>query len=112
MPKLLYKGTFVAHAASPPGHPTTTETTEGPRSGAVAIARRIHAGYLAGTFPEERVCEIMTWIFAGWKPAEAEAFDERVLVKVGLDARLHAEALEVVAWARANNVTTTSSASA
>lgn len=74
--------------------------------GAVAVARRIHAGYLAGTFPEERVCEIMTWIFAGWTPAEAQAFAERVLVKVGLDARLHAETLDVVAWARSQNVTT------
>ncbi len=74
--------------------------------GAVAVARRIHAGYLAGTFPEERVCEIMTWIFAGWSPAEAEAFAERVLVKVGLDARLHAETIEVVAWARAKGVAT------
>lgn len=74
--------------------------------GAVAVARRIHAGYLAGTFPEERVCEIMTWIFAGWMPAEADAFADRVLVKVGLEARLHAETLEIVAWARARNVTT------
>jgi phosphatidylglycerophosphatase C len=77
--------------------------TEG---GAVAVARRIHAGYLAGTFPEERVCEIMAWIFAGWSPDDADAFAERVLVKVGLDARLHAETLAVVAWARAKNVTT------
>ncbi len=74
--------------------------------GAVAIARRIHASYLAGTFPEERVCEIMTWIFAGWRSAEADAFADRVLVRVGLDARLHAETLEVVAWARARNVAT------
>jgi phosphatidylglycerophosphatase C len=74
--------------------------------GAVAVARRIHAGYLAGTFPEERVCEIMTWIFAGWLPEEADAFADRVLVKVGLDTRLHAETLEIVAWARAKKVAT------
>jgi phosphatidylglycerophosphatase C len=74
--------------------------------GAVAVARRIYASYLAGTFPEERVCEIMAWSFAGWLPADADAFAERVLVKVGLDARLHAETLEVVEWARAKNVTT------
>lgn len=74
--------------------------------GAVAVARRIHAGYLAGTFPEERVCEIMTWIVAGWLPDEADAFAERVLVKVGLDARLHGETQAVVAWARAKNVAT------
>jgi phosphatidylglycerophosphatase C len=74
--------------------------------GAVAVARRIHAGYLAGTFPEERVCEIMTWAFAGWRHDEAEAFAEKVLVKVGLDGRLHTEALRVVAWAREHGVTT------
>jgi phosphatidylglycerophosphatase C len=74
--------------------------------GAVAVGRRIHAAYHAGTFPEERVCEIMTWIFAGWTPDEADAFADRVLVKVGLEGRLHAETLEIVAWARAKNVTT------
>ncbi len=74
--------------------------------GAVAVARRIHAAYRAGTFPEERVCEIMTWIFAGWRPDEADAFADRVLVKVGLEGRLHAETMEIVACARARNVTT------
>ena len=74
--------------------------------GAVAIARRIHAGYLAGTFPEERVCEIMTWAFAGWPHEEAEAFAEKVLVKVGLLGRLHGEAMRVVAWAREHGVAT------
>jgi HAD superfamily phosphoserine phosphatase-like hydrolase len=72
--------------------------------GAVAVARRIHAGYLAGTFPEERVCEIMTWAFAGWTPHEADAFADRVLARVGLDARLHAEATQVASWARDHDV--------
>lgn len=67
--------------------------------GGVAIARRIHARYLEGTFPEERVCEIMAWAFAGWTPSEADAFADRVLTKVGLEGRLHAEALDVVRWA-------------
>lgn len=74
--------------------------------GAVAVARRIHAGYLAGTFPEERVCEIMTWAFAGWRHDEADAFAEKVLVKVGLEGRLHTEAIRVVAWAREHGVAT------
>jgi len=74
--------------------------------GAVAIARRIHAAYLAGTFPEERVCEIMTWAFAGWQPDALDAFADRVITKVGLHARLHDEALRVVAWARERGVTT------
>ncbi|MDB4935142.1 MAG: Hydrolase, haloacid dehalogenase-like family [Labilithrix sp.] len=74
--------------------------------GAVAVARRIYAGYLAGTFPEERVCEIMTWAFAGWAHGDADAFAERVLVKVALDTRLHTEATRVVAWARERRIPT------
>ena len=74
--------------------------------GAVAVARRIHAGYLAGTFPEERVCEIMTWIFAGWSFPEADAFADRVLTKVGLEGRLHGEATQVTNWARDRGVVT------
>ena len=30
------------------------------------VARRIYDAYLGGRFPEERVCELMTWCFAGW----------------------------------------------
>jgi HAD superfamily phosphoserine phosphatase-like hydrolase len=74
--------------------------------GGVAVARRIHAGYLAGTFPEERVCEIMAWAFAGWTHVQADAFAERVLVEVALDTRLHHEATRVVTWAREHSVAT------
>lgn len=93
----------VAHAALAREAEAEKLETSG---GAVAIARRIHAGYLAGTFPEERVCEIMTWAFAGWPHEEAEAFAEKVLVKVGLEGRLHDEATRVVAWAREHGVAT------
>lgn len=75
--------------------------------GAVAIGRRIHAAYLAGTFPEERVCEIMAWACAGWKRAEIDTFAERLLgQKLGLDGRLHGEAIDVVTWARDRGVAT------
>lgn len=78
----------------------------GTGGGASAVARRIHAAYHEGTFPEERVCEIMTWIFAGWKAAEMEAFAERVIVRVGLEERLHPEAIAIVTWAREHLVPT------
>jgi phosphatidylglycerophosphatase C len=71
-----------------------------------SIARRIHAAYLAGTFPEERVCEIMAWAFAGWAKAELDAFAANVISKVGLDGRLHGEAIRIVAWARERNIST------
>jgi phosphatidylglycerophosphatase C len=74
--------------------------------GAVAVARAIYAGYLAGAFPEERVCEIMSWAFAGWKVLDADAFAERVLTKVGLEERLQGEAHQVVRWARERGVST------
>ncbi len=93
----------VAHAALAREAEAEKLSTEG---GAVAIARRIHAGYAAGTFPEERVCEIMTWAFAGWPGPEADAFADRVLDKVGLEGRLHPEAIRVVEWARSVGVTT------
>lgn len=62
------------------------------------LAHRIHAAYLGGAFPEERVCEIMTWIVAGWSFAEVDAFCAAVVERVGLAARLHAEAIAVVRW--------------
>jgi phosphoserine phosphatase len=60
------------------------------------IAHRIHSAYLAGTFPEERVCEIMTWVSAGRERAELDAFCARVLERVGLRERFHREALIVL----------------
>lgn len=97
-------------AVSPEAHAALAVEAEAEQietsGGAVAIARRIHASYLAGTFPEERVCEIMTWVFAGWRPHEADAFADRVLTKVGLEGRLHAEATQIATWARERGVMT------
>ena len=78
----------------------------GVEGGAVAVARRIHAAYLAGTFPEERVCEIMTWAFASWTGPELDAFADRVVEKIGLEARFHPEAIRIVEWARSRAITT------
>lgn len=71
---------------------------------AVEIAHRIHAAYLAGTFPEERVCEIMTWAVAGWRADDVDAFAEEVVRAVGLATRLHGEAVRVVEHARSRGV--------
>jgi phosphatidylglycerophosphatase C len=70
----------------------------------VEIAHRIHAAYLAGTFPEERVCEIMTWACAGWTRDELDAFATRVMGELGLPARLHGEALRVARWAEERGI--------
>ncbi len=71
---------------------------------AVAIAHRIHAAYLAGTFPEERVCEIMTWAVAGWRADDVDAFADEVVRAVDLASRLHGEAVRVVEHARSRGV--------
>jgi len=64
------------------------------------VAHRIHHAYLAGTFPEERVCEIMTWAAAGMTRAELDEFCAHVIGAIGLKERLHSEALRVVEHAR------------
>lgn len=60
------------------------------------IARRIHQAYLVGTFPEERVCEVMTWAAAGLTRAELDGLSARVVETTGLRDRLHAEAIRIV----------------
>jgi phosphoserine phosphatase len=70
----------------------------------VDVARRILAAYLEGRFPEERVCEIMTWCFAGWTAAELRSFARDVVERGGLGARLHGEVHRVLDRARAAGI--------
>ncbi len=65
------------------------------------VARRIYDAYLEGRFPEEMLCELMTWCFAGWTRGEVGHFARQVVDGVGLASRLHPEVLSVVASARA-----------
>jgi len=64
------------------------------------VARRIYAAYVAGTFPEERCCELMAWCFAGWTRAEVAAFARDAIERVGLGARMHGEVLTLLDRAR------------
>jgi phosphoserine phosphatase len=75
-----------------------------PAGTAADLTRRIHAAYRAGTFPEERVCEIMTWACAGWTRAELDAFAGRVMDRLDLGTRLHDEALRVARWAAGRGI--------
>ena len=72
------------------------DTTGSPRE----IAHRIHLAYLGGKFPEERVCEIMTWAAAGRSRQELDGFCAEVIESVGLRGRLHREAVAVVEHAK------------
>lgn len=70
------------------------------------VARRIYDAYVEGRFPEERVCELMAWCFAGWTGEEVATFARGVVNEVGLDARLHREVLSVLDRARAAGIET------
>jgi phosphoserine phosphatase len=67
----------------------------------VDVARRIYAAYLEGRYPEERMCELMTWCFAGWTRNEVRAFARDVVDRSALASRLHGEVIEVLDRARA-----------
>jgi phosphatidylglycerophosphatase C len=60
------------------------------------IARRIYAAYLAGTFPEEGMCELMAWCFAGWTRSEVRTFARAVVDRGNLASRLHHEVQSVL----------------
>ncbi|HZU83557.1 MAG TPA: haloacid dehalogenase-like hydrolase [Polyangiaceae bacterium] len=60
------------------------------------VARRLYDAYLAGGFPEERICEVMTWCFAGWTRGEVREFARAVVEQGRLASRLHGEVLRVL----------------
>ncbi len=64
------------------------------------VARRIYESYRAGHFPEEAMCELMTWCFAGWAQSEVREFARAVSQQAGLPARMHRETLSVIERAR------------
>ena len=68
------------------------------------IARRIYAAYLRDAYPEDRMCEVMTWCFAGWTRGEVRAFTRDVVDRCGLAARLHREVHTIVERARAAGI--------
>ncbi len=68
------------------------------------IARRIYGAYLEGAYPEDRMCELMTWCFAGWTRDEVRAFSRAVVDGCGLPGRLHREVHVVVERARAAGI--------
>jgi phosphatidylglycerophosphatase C len=64
------------------------------------VARRINEAYVEGRFPEERVCELMAWCFAGYAREEVAAFARETVARVGLEGRMHHEVLRVLDRAR------------
>jgi HAD superfamily phosphoserine phosphatase-like hydrolase len=68
------------------------------------VAHRIYDAYVAGKFPEERICELMAWAIAGWTLEEARAFSNAMLDARGFGARLHPEVVATLEWARARGI--------
>jgi phosphatidylglycerophosphatase C len=64
------------------------------------VARRIYRAYFDGGFPEERLCELMVWCFAGWARADVSAFARDVVDRGGIASRLHHELLGILESAR------------
>ncbi|MBV9948563.1 MAG: haloacid dehalogenase-like hydrolase [Myxococcales bacterium] len=64
--------------------------------GGAGIARRIYEAYLAGQFPEERICELMTWCFAGRPEGEVLAFTRDVVAESQLESRIQPEVMRVL----------------
>jgi phosphatidylglycerophosphatase C len=68
------------------------------------IARRIYSAYVAGSYPEERMCELMTWCFAGWTRSSLQEFTRDVIDRVDLPGRLHGEVHTVLERSRASGI--------
>jgi phosphoserine phosphatase len=64
------------------------------------LGLRIHRAYHAGTFPEERLCEIIAWAAAGWRRADLDSFCRDLVDALALRTRLHGEALRIIEHAR------------
>jgi phosphatidylglycerophosphatase C len=70
------------------------------------IARRIYEAYLVGRFPEERMCELMAWCFAGWTRAAVREFARGVVAGASLSQRFHPELLRILDRVRGAGITT------
>jgi phosphoserine phosphatase len=66
----------------------------------VALAAAIYEAYIRGTVPEDRTCEMVAFVCAGWTTNEVEELAARVVLQEKLSERMHGETVAVVDWAR------------
>jgi phosphoserine phosphatase len=64
------------------------------------VARRIYSAYIDGRFPEDIVCEVMTWCYAGLTLDEICAFARDVVEGANIGSRIHDEMRYVLDRAR------------
>jgi phosphatidylglycerophosphatase C len=74
-----------------------------PRGG-VPLAAAVYDAYIRGEVPEDRVCEMVAFVCAGWTTEEVASFAGRVARSGKLCDRLHAEVMTVLSWAREEKV--------
>jgi phosphatidylglycerophosphatase C len=70
------------------------------------VARRIYAAYTEDRFPEERICELMVWCFAGWTRAEVDGFARDVIERNLAPGRFHPEVLRALERLRGEGIET------
>jgi phosphatidylglycerophosphatase C len=70
------------------------------------VARRLYAAYHEGRFPEERMCELMAWCFAGWTKGEVAVFARESVDRGNLGSRLHGELHTVLERVRGAGIET------
>ncbi|MCP3102546.1 haloacid dehalogenase-like hydrolase [Myxococcus sp. K15C18031901] len=68
------------------------------------LARRIFSAFREGRVPELDICEMATWLFAGWELEEARAFARGVVDSHRVPERVHPEVQRVLEWARAKDL--------
>jgi HAD superfamily phosphoserine phosphatase-like hydrolase len=70
----------------------------------VAVAKQLFQAYLDHTFPEELICEVITWLWAGWPEEEVKRFADEVAERANAASRIRPELRAVVEWARSHAV--------
>jgi len=68
------------------------------------VAQRIYSAYVDGRFPEARVCEVMTWCYAGLSVDELHELSRDVVDATGVPSRVHPEMSTLMERARAIGV--------
>ena len=71
-----------------------------------ATAQRLFDGYLAGTYPERAICELMTWCYAGFTGVEMRELARAALEASSHAQRLHRELGPILQFARGRGLRT------
>jgi phosphatidylglycerophosphatase C len=72
----------------------------------VAVAKQLFQAYLDHRFPEDTICEVITWLWAGWREDDVRCFAAEVAQRVSAVGRIRPELRAVVEWARSHAVPT------